>query len=72
MDGIPSGKSYTYFVHSFHASNVPQDVIIVKTDYGYEYPSIIGQDNVMGVQFHPEKSQSVGLRLLKNFCEMEP
>jgi glutamine amidotransferase len=71
MAGIPSGQSYTYFVHSFHASHVPEGDIIAKTDYGYEYPSIIGRDNVMGVQFHPEKSQSVGLRLLKNFCEME-
>jgi glutamine amidotransferase len=70
MAGIPSGISYTYFVHSYHASDVPEAYIIARTDYGYEYPSIIGRDNVMGVQFHPEKSQSVGLRLLKNFCEM--
>jgi glutamine amidotransferase len=71
MTGIPSQQSYTYFVHSFHASHVPEADIIATTDYGYDYPSIIGRGKVMGVQFHPEKSQSVGLRLLKNFCEME-
>jgi glutamine amidotransferase len=70
MAGIPSDTSYAYFVHSYHASDVPEAYIIATTDYGYNYPSIIGKGNVMGVQFHPEKSQSVGLRLLKNFCEM--
>lgn len=68
--GIPNGSSYAYFVHSYHASGVAEEYIIAQTDYGYWYPSIIGRDNIMGVQFHPEKSQSVGLRLLKNFCEM--
>ena len=69
MAGIPTMQSYTYFVHSYHASDVPDDYVIATTDYGYHYPSIIGKDNVIGVQFHPEKSQSVGLRLLKNFCK---
>jgi len=70
MAGIPSTSSYAYFVHSYHASDVPPEHTIAQTDYGYAYPSIIGRGNVMGVQFHPEKSQAVGLRLLKNFCEM--
>lgn len=71
MNGIPSQQSYAYFVHSYHAYNIEPKNIIAQTDYGYLYPSIIGKGNVMGAQFHPEKSQSVGLRLLKNFCEME-
>ncbi len=71
MVGLPSGSSYAYFVHSYHAASVDASHIIAQTDYDYEYPSIIGRDNVMGVQFHPEKSQAVGLRLLKNFIEME-
>ncbi len=70
MHGIPTENSYAYFVHSYHAAEMPSDCVIATTDYGYSYPSIIGRDNIFGAQFHPEKSQQVGLRLLKNFCEM--
>lgn len=70
MAGVPSEKSYAYFVHSYHATEVDADATIARTHYGYWYPSIIGKGNVFGMQFHPEKSQSVGLRLLKNFCEL--
>jgi glutamine amidotransferase len=70
MAGIPSGTSYAYFVHSYHAAEVAPEHVIAQTDYGYLYPSIIGKGNVLGAQFHPEKSQQVGLRLLKNFCEL--
>lgn len=70
MQEIPTENSYAYFVHSYHAADVPQAYIIATTEYGYSYPSIIGRENVFGAQFHPEKSQQVGLRLLKNFCGM--
>lgn len=71
LDGIPSDDSYAYFVHSYHPSGVPEDNILSTTDYGYRYPSIIGRGKVVGAQFHPEKSQHTGLRLLKNFIESE-
>ena len=61
-------QSFFYFVHSYYVQ--PDDVSNVygTTDYGLEYASICGRDNIVGVQFHPEKSQSAGLKLLKNFA----
>ena len=60
-------KSYLYFVHSFYV--VPEDNSIVSTttDYGVDFTSMICKDNVFATQFHPEKSQRVGLTILKNF-----
>jgi imidazole glycerol-phosphate synthase subunit HisH len=60
---------FAYFAHSYHA--VPQQAqdIIACTDYGLPYPSIVGRDNVCAIQFHPEKSQHVGLQILKNFVD---
>jgi len=68
FEGIESGK-YAYFVHSYHP--VPDDpsLIMATTDYGYDFASICGRDNIIGIQFHPEKSQQTGLRLLRNFAE---
>ena len=64
--GVPNG-SFCYFVHSFYC--VPaEDVSIGETEYGINYASVVAQRNVCGVQFHPEKSQDVGLRMLKNFA----
>jgi imidazole glycerol-phosphate synthase subunit HisH len=61
---------YAYFVHSFHAKDVrPADVVAV-TDYGYDFPSVVARDNVWGIQFHPEKSQEVGLQMLRNFVAL--
>jgi glutamine amidotransferase len=59
-----------YFVHSYHA--VPDDpkVIATVTDYGGEFVSSVRADNVMATQFHPEKSQKVGLEMLRNFAEL--
>lgn len=67
--GIPD-KSYFYFVHSFYV--VPEDnsVIAATTDYGVEFTSAVCKDNIYAVQFHPEKSQALGLRLLKNFGDI--
>lgn len=58
-----------YFVHSYHVvCHVPQD-IVATTYYGFDYPSIIQKDNIVGVQFHPEKSHKQGIMILKNFIK---
>jgi len=57
-----------YFVHSYRFSATNQDSVLAETEYGEKFPSIVAKDNVIGVQFHPEKSQSNGLRMLDNFC----
>lgn len=59
-----------YFVHSYYADAVPQDQLLATTDYGVEFASAFGHGNVMGVQFHPEKSHIDGMRLLKNFAKV--
>ncbi|MCX6018276.1 MAG: imidazole glycerol phosphate synthase subunit HisH [Chloroflexi bacterium] len=60
---------YAYFVHSFHAADVDAHDVLCTTEYGYEFPSVVAHRNVSGIQFHPEKSQDVGLQMLKNFVE---
>jgi imidazole glycerol-phosphate synthase subunit HisH len=57
-----------YFVHSYRFVTDRDENILSTTEYGEAFPSIVGQGNVIGVQFHPEKSQTNGLRLLDNFC----
>ncbi|WP_367925301.1 imidazole glycerol phosphate synthase subunit HisH [uncultured Ruthenibacterium sp.] len=59
-----------YFVHSYYAES-PDEVVIARTEYGSLLTAAVAQDNVMGVQFHPEKSGDVGLNILRAFCEME-
>lgn len=68
LANVPNG-GYAYFVHSYYAETTP-DTIIACTDYGLAFPAVVGQRNVFGAQFHPEKSQGVGLRLLLNFNAM--
>jgi glutamine amidotransferase len=58
-----------YFVHSYYAKTTP-DVIVATTDYDVEIPAIVRKDNVIGMQFHPEKSGEVGLRLLETLQEL--
>lgn len=70
LSGIPTG-GYAYFVHSYYAATPVPDVVLATADYGLPFPAIVGHGNVFGAQFHPEKSQGVGLRLLKNFAEGE-
>lgn len=65
--GLPRG-AYAYFNHSYYCQAQPADTLAV-TDYGGAYPSIVGRGRVYGIQFHPEKSQQVGLSLLRNFVE---
>lgn len=68
FDGI-GNESYVYFNHSYYCQpNDPADVI-AETSYGIRYACAVRRDNLYGVQFHPEKSQAVGLRLLRNFVE---
>jgi glutamine amidotransferase len=65
--GLPRG-SYAYFNHGYYCAARPEDTLAI-TDYGGAYPSVVGRGRVYGIQFHPEKSQRVGLLLLKNFVE---
>ena len=59
-----------YFVHSFYVQSHDAEAVLAETDYGGYFHSIFGKDNIMGFQFHPEKSHKYGMRLLKNFAEM--
>ena len=63
-------QTFFYFVHSFYVEADDPVCVLGETDYGMRYASICGRDNIVGVQFHPEKSQTAGLKLLKNFAEM--
>ena len=67
FDGVEDG-AFCYFVHSFYCQPHDQDVVVGETEYGQRYASVVARGNVCGVQFHPEKSQDVGLRMLKNFA----
>jgi glutamine amidotransferase len=67
--GIASG-SYVYFVHSFYPQPVDQSIVATRTYYGDNFASSVWRDNVYATQFHPEKSQKVGLQLLKNFVAL--
>ncbi|OQY18806.1 MAG: imidazole glycerol phosphate synthase subunit HisH [Desulfobacteraceae bacterium 4572_35.1] len=62
--------SYVYFVHSYYVKPDDETVVAATTDYGIDFCSAICRDNVMATQFHPEKSQQVGLTMLKNFGEL--
>jgi glutamine amidotransferase len=66
----PEG-SHFYFVHSFHVVPEDKNVIATTTDYGIEFVSSIWKDNIFATQFHPEKSQALGLSVLKHFGEMK-
>ena len=66
--GIADG-SYFYFVHSFFPQPADESVVASRTDYGHSFSSAVWRDNVFATQFHPEKSQGVGLQLLKNFTD---
>ena len=65
-----AGGSYVYFVHSFYPQPVDAAIVATRTDYGDTFASSVWRDNVFATQFHPEKSQKVGLQLLKNFAEL--
>ena len=68
LDGVEDG-SYVYFVHSYYMQTAEENVI-TKTEYGIEFTSGVAKGNVVGFQFHPEKSGKVGLRMIENFVKM--
>lgn len=67
FEGIVDG-AFFYFVHSYFCEPAESELILSETDYGVAYPSVVGRGNLYGVQFHPEKSQAAGLKLLSNFA----
>jgi len=69
LEGVSEG-SYFYFVHSFYVDPVDPADVICRTDYGQRFCSVAGRNKVFGAQFHPEKSQDNGKRLLRNFVKM--
>jgi len=69
LSGIESGSDF-YFVHSYYMKNVPSSELIAVSDYGLKFPAVIASENLIGVQFHPEKSQIKGDLLLRNFLEI--
>jgi glutamine amidotransferase len=66
--GVANG-SYVYFVHSFFPKPVDVSIVATRTEYGETFASSVWRDNVFATQFHPEKSQKIGLQLLKNFVD---
>ncbi len=70
FEGIDNGSN-VYFVHSYYVKPDDSSVIATTTDYGIEFCSSVWKDNVVATQFHPEKSQEIGLRILKNFAELK-
>jgi glutamine amidotransferase len=71
LDGIASG-AHAYFVHSFELKPALPDDLLATTDYGGPLTAIVGDANIAGTQFHPEKSQATGLKLLENFLRWKP
>lgn len=69
VSGVESG-AYAYFVHSYAVYPEHGDIVIATTEYGGPFASMVSRGHICGLQFHPEKSQAVGLRLLQNFLEM--
>lgn len=71
LDGLKDGD-HVYFVHSYHMAAAHEDEIFATVDYGGPVTAIVGRDNMIGTQFHPEKSQEAGLRLISNFLQWKP
>jgi glutamine amidotransferase len=69
LDNVKLGD-YAYFVHSYYCDPVEATAVLAWADYGFPFASVVAQDNLYGLQFHPEKSQSVGLSIIRNFVEM--
>ncbi|MCB1511078.1 MAG: imidazole glycerol phosphate synthase subunit HisH [Hyphomicrobiaceae bacterium] len=74
LAGIPVGPDglHAYFVHSYHLLAADRSMVIAETNYGGPVTAMVGRDNLVGTQFHPEKSQTLGLRLLANFLRWKP
>ena len=74
LDGIETGDNglHAYFVHSYHLECTRSEERIATTHYGADVTAIVGRDNMIGTQFHPEKSQRLGLALIGNFLKWKP
>lgn len=70
LKGVPDG-SYMYFVHSYYVKPEDKSIALTMTDYGIDFVSGIHKDNIYALQFHPEKSQELGLKILKNFVNLK-
>ena len=71
LEGVPDG-SHAYFVHSFQLKPALPEDLIATTDYGGPLTAMVGNENIAGTQFHPEKSQAIGIKLLENFLSWRP
>lgn len=71
LDGIAAGQ-HAYFVHSYHMAVADPDQLIAHVEYGHSVTAIVGRDNIIGTQFHPEKSQATGLKMIENFLKWAP
>jgi glutamine amidotransferase len=74
FQGIPTGETglHAYFVHSYHLAAEDAGDVVATTDYGGPMTAFVAKDNMAGAQFHPEKSQALGLRLIGNFLKWKP
>jgi glutamine amidotransferase len=74
LEGIADGPDglHAYFVHSYHLATDDPSTLIATSDYGQAVTAIVGRDNLFGTQFHPEKSQALGLTLIGNFLRWSP
>jgi glutamine amidotransferase len=74
FDGIATGSNglHAYFVHSYHLAATSAEDVLAVTDYGGPVTAAVARDNVAGTQFHPEKSQALGLALIANFLRWRP
>ncbi len=67
-----AGTQFFYHVHSYHPANIAPESVLATADYDGPFPTIVGRENVLGVQFHPEKSQKAGIELLSRFAAWRP
>ncbi|CAI2932090.1 imidazole glycerol phosphate synthase subunit HisH [Aminobacter niigataensis] len=74
FDGIPTGPGglHAYFVHSYHLDATDERQVLASADYGGRVTAAVARDNLVGTQFHPEKSQALGLALIANFLRWKP
>lgn len=66
LEGIPDRSSF-YFVHSYAVDPADKEIVLTQTEYGVHFASIVGKNRVYGIQFHPEKSSALGMKILENF-----
>ena len=71
LAGVPTG-GHAYFVHSWHFVTQHPEDLVASVDYGGPVTAVVARDNIVGLQFHPEKSQALGLRILGNFLDWNP